>query len=335
MLTGKRPYEGEAQVAIAIQHINEPIPRLPPDLKIYQPLIDKMMAKGRMERLYSSAEFLRLLDRVLKRSIKTTPSPIEASPDKTAVFPSIPSPPSKTTEKEFTFIKPTEDEDKQPLFNKYFNVVDKKLRALFKDKSGPLLKEKQGSFKEERMTPSMKATKKKLYSLKNYPIHKKLIFGIIPVVILVISFIIFGPGSESILNPPVSSISVDQYLTRKSSYYIDLNLVLDLYNKRDIESQETALTMINNLKKTTPGPELNQLEKRINHRIEELDKEFEIYLTSALDFFNRKKLSKARENLLQDKQIKTTEQLKELEDVIEKKMGKSKKKKDDLTLTDD
>jgi len=77
------------------------------------------------------------------------------------------------------------------------------------------------------------------------------------------------------------------------------------------------------------------LEKKINNRIEELEDEFEIYLTTALGFFNRKNLSRAKENLLQAKQIKTTEQLKKLEDAIEQKLEKSKKKKGYITLTDD
>jgi len=351
MLTGKRPYEGEIQVAIALQHVQEPIPRLPQDLNLYQPLIDKMMAKDRMERLSSAAEFLRLLDKVLKSSLNITPSPIEASPDQTTVFPShleiikqppsklqesSPSPiPPKPTQKEFIYKKPTKREE--PLLNKYFNLADEKIRTFFKVKMSTSVDKREKLDSNKKPVPFMNAIKKKCDSFNNYPLKKKLVLGILPVIILVvISLIIFGPGSESILKPPVSSTSVDQFLTQKSLYYIDLNLVLDLYKKRDIESLEKALIVINNLKQVEPIPELNQWGKNINNRIEELENEFEIYLTIALNYFNKKNLSKARENLLKAKQIKTTERLKELEDIIEQKLlEKSKKKKGYIILTDD
>jgi serine/threonine-protein kinase PpkA len=57
MLTGRKPYFGGGLISILQQHIGNPIPRLPEDLKMYQPLIDKMMAKDRMKRLSTGPEF--------------------------------------------------------------------------------------------------------------------------------------------------------------------------------------------------------------------------------------------------------------------------------------
>ncbi|WKD51321.1 bifunctional serine/threonine-protein kinase/formylglycine-generating enzyme family protein [Microbulbifer spongiae] len=45
MLTGAVPYQAEEAVAIAIKHLTGPIPRLPSRSAVYQPLIDRFLAK--------------------------------------------------------------------------------------------------------------------------------------------------------------------------------------------------------------------------------------------------------------------------------------------------
>lgn len=62
MLTGKKPYEGDSYVSVVLKHIEEPVPKLPPELNLYQPLIDKMMAKDPNKRISNKKEFLELLD---------------------------------------------------------------------------------------------------------------------------------------------------------------------------------------------------------------------------------------------------------------------------------
>jgi serine/threonine-protein kinase PpkA len=57
MLTGYKPYYGGGLISVLQKHIRNPIPRLPEDLKIYQALIDKMMAKDKMKRLSTGPEF--------------------------------------------------------------------------------------------------------------------------------------------------------------------------------------------------------------------------------------------------------------------------------------
>ncbi len=57
MLTGTKPYRAEDSFAIALMHINEPIPRLPPELSRFQPIIDRLMAKAPDQR-FASAEAL-------------------------------------------------------------------------------------------------------------------------------------------------------------------------------------------------------------------------------------------------------------------------------------
>ncbi|MCP4219117.1 MAG: serine/threonine protein kinase [bacterium] len=64
LLTGTVPYNAENTTGIILKHIQADIPALPPHLKKYQPMIDRMMAKERNERAESAAELLSLVSTV-------------------------------------------------------------------------------------------------------------------------------------------------------------------------------------------------------------------------------------------------------------------------------
>ncbi|MCP5151673.1 MAG: serine/threonine protein kinase [Ectothiorhodospiraceae bacterium] len=51
MLTGERPYQGDSAIKVIMQHIQSPLPELPPELAAMQPLLDSMMAKERGQRV--------------------------------------------------------------------------------------------------------------------------------------------------------------------------------------------------------------------------------------------------------------------------------------------
>lgn len=57
MLTGEKPYKSDSVIGIVIQHQQAPIPVLPAELALYQPLLNKMMAKKREQR-FPDAESL-------------------------------------------------------------------------------------------------------------------------------------------------------------------------------------------------------------------------------------------------------------------------------------
>ncbi|MDW7759183.1 MAG: TonB family protein [Acidobacteriota bacterium] len=61
MLTGDVPYEAQDNIAVAIKHIQEPIPGLPPHLSHFQSLLEKMMAKDREARVQTGEELSRLI----------------------------------------------------------------------------------------------------------------------------------------------------------------------------------------------------------------------------------------------------------------------------------
>jgi serine/threonine-protein kinase PpkA len=57
MLAGRKPYISDSLIDIVIQHKQAPIPKLPEELKDYQGLVDKLLAKKREER-FPDAETL-------------------------------------------------------------------------------------------------------------------------------------------------------------------------------------------------------------------------------------------------------------------------------------
>jgi serine/threonine-protein kinase PpkA len=57
MLTGQRPYSGRTAMAIMAQHAGSPVPMLPSNVAMQQPLVNHLMAK-RPEERYASAEEL-------------------------------------------------------------------------------------------------------------------------------------------------------------------------------------------------------------------------------------------------------------------------------------
>jgi serine/threonine-protein kinase len=67
LLTGKIPFDGDASVAVALQHINQPVPRPSSVNPKVPPVLDavtmKAMAKSPVERYASAEEFSRALER--------------------------------------------------------------------------------------------------------------------------------------------------------------------------------------------------------------------------------------------------------------------------------
>ena len=62
MLTGKVPYDAEDSIAIAVKHIQEPVPKLPQSLSKYQIILDKMMAKDKDKRISNGDELRKLIE---------------------------------------------------------------------------------------------------------------------------------------------------------------------------------------------------------------------------------------------------------------------------------
>lgn len=58
MLTGRKPYTGHTAMEVLEQHVSAPVPRLPEPLAHHQPLLERLMAKQREQRIGSVEELL-------------------------------------------------------------------------------------------------------------------------------------------------------------------------------------------------------------------------------------------------------------------------------------
>ena len=62
LLTGNVPFKSETPTGLIYLHAHGPIPQLPEELNKFQPLIDRMMAKQKEERITSRDEFIELVE---------------------------------------------------------------------------------------------------------------------------------------------------------------------------------------------------------------------------------------------------------------------------------
>ena len=62
ILTGDVPYRADSAAGVLLKHVQYPIPQLPPELSKYQPVITRLMAKTKRERIQNGAELIHLLD---------------------------------------------------------------------------------------------------------------------------------------------------------------------------------------------------------------------------------------------------------------------------------
>ncbi len=67
MLTGKRLFSGKTISELVQAHLNDPVPKLPDQLRKYQPLIEGMLAKDPDERFQTAKELIAGIDWVEKR----------------------------------------------------------------------------------------------------------------------------------------------------------------------------------------------------------------------------------------------------------------------------
>lgn len=64
MLTGAKPYRGKTVVEVMAQHIGAPIPHLPTSVAVYQPLLERLLAKAPEDRYQDAGELANILDKL-------------------------------------------------------------------------------------------------------------------------------------------------------------------------------------------------------------------------------------------------------------------------------
>lgn len=67
LLTGELPFTGPDALAVALAHVEKPVPRLPMTRRLWQPLIDKALAKQPDLRFQSAEEMIAAIDVIARR----------------------------------------------------------------------------------------------------------------------------------------------------------------------------------------------------------------------------------------------------------------------------
>lgn len=68
MLTGEAPYQASDPFTVALMHVTQPLPQLPPDTAWLQPLVDGLMAKAADNRVPTGEAFVAAVEQLLAAS---------------------------------------------------------------------------------------------------------------------------------------------------------------------------------------------------------------------------------------------------------------------------
>jgi hypothetical protein len=291
MLTGEKPYKGETPGFITSQHLDKPVPVLPEELSIYQPLIDKMMAKNREKRISSRPEWMQLTADIPRSTIGTPPESLESHPPQETAPPAFDNIDFTTSTSQIT---PKYSIFKQPI---------KKIKSL------------------------LNFIKKKLVIFIHYPLPKKIVLGILPLaVVFFLIFILFfsqGKGPKEKETPTLTektqkSVVQEDVLNgeqgKGKDYQESLKLAYQYFDK--------AQEIFKQLENTTNTQEIKELEKKIN---EYKDTKFNEFYSNASLYFENKDYLKAKDNILLAKQIKNTPELLALEKDIDNQLDEIEK----------
>jgi serine/threonine protein kinase len=77
MLTGQKPFQAEETFALALKHVNEPVPRLPQTLSRFQEIVDRLMAKEPDQRYKDADEMIQAIHKVNQPDYKPVAAGVE------------------------------------------------------------------------------------------------------------------------------------------------------------------------------------------------------------------------------------------------------------------
>jgi hypothetical protein len=97
MLTGTVPFRADSSMSVAIKHLIDPMPQLPPELRAYQPFIDRLTAKDRNERYATGSEAAQALRAICRAAIKANATTLMPRPLEVTELLPRPKPPSRVT----------------------------------------------------------------------------------------------------------------------------------------------------------------------------------------------------------------------------------------------
>ena len=98
MLTGTVPFRADSSMSVAIKHLIDPMPPLPPELRAYQPFIDRLTAKDRNERYTTGGDAAQALRAICRAANKANATILMPRPAAVTELLTLPVKPSRVTE---------------------------------------------------------------------------------------------------------------------------------------------------------------------------------------------------------------------------------------------
>ena len=77
LVTGRVPFDADSAVAVGIKHVSEPVPRLQAAFGVFQPIIDKVLAKNPDKRYQSGSELVEDLEQIDDEQLRRVDELIE------------------------------------------------------------------------------------------------------------------------------------------------------------------------------------------------------------------------------------------------------------------
>ncbi|MCP5049894.1 MAG: protein kinase [bacterium] len=343
-IMGEKPYDADNPMAVALKHVQDPVPQLPEEFSRYQLLMDKLMAKAREDRVANGAELIKMMDSlefgeqsedeffdsVFEGEGEPAAEALPESPEQLVfpeeeVFEDIDGEPEPLEQQIF----PEEDEepvqDTAPMDHTVIEsepVERTEVPGEERDGDDDDLDFMDKSIFDPDPKSDMDKGKKEKISLKMVVSPKLIIESIILTLLLIVIFVIFfnlGQGTQPGTNLEDGEGSKTQTASQTDPSTLGQGLQLGegiaLATKYFEEgSYEKARELLEELKKSNPGgtPELKELEEKLLG-----EGAFEGYFQSARDYFSRKNYKKARENVLRAKEIRSTPELEDLQKRID------------------
>jgi serine/threonine protein kinase len=306
MLTGEKPYKGETPGLITSQHLDKPVPALPEELSIYQPLIDKMMAKNREKRISSRPELMQLIGEISKSPIGPPWESLESSP-----LPDTNPPSFQNIEFTTSTSQPT---PKYSILRQSIITIKSIL-----NKSPDFIKEK-------------------LVVFIDYPLRKKIVLGVLPLaVVFFLFFILFFNQGKGLKEKQAAALTGKKQNTVVQEGLLNGDPDKGKQHRESMKLAnqhfDNALEILKKLENTSNTREVKELEIKIK---QSKDTKFNELYSNARLYFENKDYLKAKENILLAKQIKKTPALLSLEKDINNQLEEIEKnlkqvEKDDQT----
>jgi tRNA A-37 threonylcarbamoyl transferase component Bud32 len=292
MLTGDIPYRADSAAGVLVKHIQGPVPHLPVELQRYQPLLSRMVAKDKSQRVRTGKELLECLQRFEPKSSLAT---IEITQPEKWVFQKD----DESADNEPTTLTPYKTGKKTRLLGwilaiillmagaaaayyylEYLPASQKKQTAVDREQPG----EKEITVKEPEILTQDKPSPE-------------------------------TPPPKEV--PPKTADKATINEIKDKEYQQHLALAEVYFKEGKIEKAREKLNQARNLKDTG---EVNALEKQIDDYLaEKKQEEFNRYFSQAKDFYKKGNYSKAKENIARAGKVKTTAELESLAREIREK----------------